>query len=300
MVPRTRSNETAGGDSASRRWSRYSVLWARLAFLVLLITAPVHAEEPKFDTALIVSVDVSGSVDAVRYRLQMDGIAAALEDKEVIDTILGGPRGGILLTLVAWSDGVQQLLPWIRVTSRDTALETAQRIRALPPIGGEFTCLGRMLGALAGGLVPEIKPQTLRVVIDVSGDGPDNCNSAESVDAARDEAVAAGAIVNGLPIIDGEQFRGAMPWFRAPGFPDMGPLGALGAASPEFGSLDNWYRLHVQGGPGSFVLPADGYADFGRAIRRKFVMEISSIHRPLRATEPRRAAEMSSGRAAAR
>lgn len=253
-------------------------LIAGLVWIVATV-APARAEELKFDTALIVSVDVSGSVDAPRYQLQMDGIASALEDKEVIETILGGPRGGILLTLVAWSDGMRQVLPWTPVTTRDAAIDLARRIRALPVFGGEFTCLGKMLGALAGGLVPDVKPQATRVVIDVSGDGPDNCNSKDAVDAARDAAVAAGATVNGLPILTGELFRGAMPWFRAPGYPDMPPLGELGSATPEFGTLELWYRQHVQGGPGSFVLPADGYADFGRAIRRKFVLEIS-------ATEP--------------
>ncbi len=258
--------------------------WTALAVAVVILlgtwfgpgTAPSRAEEPKFDTALIVSVDVSGSVDAVRYQLQMDGIASALEDKEVIETILGGPRGGILLTLVAWSDGLRQVLPWTPVTTREAAIDLARNIRALPAFGGEFTCLGKMLGTLAGGLIPEAKDRALRVVVDVSGDGPDNCNSKDAVDAARDAAVAAGATVNGLPIITSDQFRGAMPWFRAPGYPDVQPLGELGSATPEFGSLDDWYRQHVQGGPGSFVLPADGYADFGRAIRRKFVLEISS------------------------
>lgn len=258
-----------------KRASDIPAILACIAALLAVWATTTRASDGEFDTALIVSVDVSGSVDAVRYQLQMDGIAAALEDKDVIETILGGPRGGILLTLVGWSDGVRQLLPWIPVTTRAEAIDAARRIRALPPIGGEFTCLGRMLGALAGGLVPEIKSKAMRVVIDVSGDGPDNCNSAEAVDAARDDAVAAGATVNGLPIIDGEQFRGAMPWFRAPGYPDVKPLGELGAATPEFGTLDAWYRDHVQGGPGSFVLPADGYADFGRAIRRKFMIEIS-------------------------
>jgi hypothetical protein len=32
------------------------------------------------------------------------------------------------------------------------------------------------------------------------------------------------------------------------------------------------------GGPGSFVLPANGYSDFGRAIRQKFVIEISVLN----------------------
>jgi hypothetical protein len=133
-----------------------------------------------------------------------------------------------------------------------------------------------MLGTLNRTLVPEASTRAARVVIDVSGDGPDNCSSKEAVSGSRDAVVAAGVTVNGLPIIDGEVFRGAMPWFRAPGYPPPPPLGELGSATPEFGTLTDWYRRHVQGGPGSFVLPANGYADFGRAIRQKFVIEIST------------------------
>lgn len=246
------------------------------------IAAPLGAQPspppaPQYDTALIISVDVSGSVDEVRYRLQMDGIADALENENVIATILSGPRGGILVTLVAWADGMRQALPWSPITSPEAAREVARQVRALEPMGGEFTCLGKMLGRLADGLVPEAKGRAARVVIDVSGDGPDNCNSKEAVSAARDEAVAAGATINGLPILDGEQFRGAMPWFRAPGYPIPPPLGSLGSETPEFGTLDRWYHQHVQGGPGSFVLPAQGYGDFGRAIQQKFVIEISRL-----------------------
>lgn len=256
-------------------------LAATAAFAAALCAGPIAGQlhEAKLDTALIVSVDVSGSVDAARYKLQMEGIAAALEDKQVIDTILSGPNGGILVTLVAWSDGMRQVVPWTPVSSREAAFALAEKVRALPTIGGEFTCLGRMLGGLAGGLIAEGKTRALRVVVDVSGDGPDNCNSKEVVAAARDEAVAAGATVNGLPIITDEIFRGAMPWFRAPGYPIPPPLGEFGSASPELGSLDLWYRQNVQGGPGSFVLPANGYGDFGRAIRQKFVIEISAVDR---------------------
>lgn len=260
------------------------VLALALAAMAWCTAPPSRAQDAEFDTALIVSVDVSGSVDAQRYRLQMDGIAAALEDREVIDTILSGPRGGIVVTLVAWSDGLQQVLPWTPVSSREAAQELARRVRALPPYGGEFTCLGRMLGRLAEGLVPEIRPRALRVVVDVSGDGPDNCSSPEAVGAARDAAVAAGATVNGLPILTGDVFRGAMPWFRAPGYPIPPPLGELGSASPEFGPLDHWYHQNVRGGPGSFVLPANGYGDFGRAIRQKFVIEISAVEHPAAAS----------------
>ena len=56
-----------------------------------------------------------------------------------------------------------------------------------------------------------------------------------------------GVTINGLPILEG----------------------------PEAGGLEQWYADHVVGGPFSFVLPAQGYGDFARAIRRKFLVEIS-------------------------
>ena len=63
-----------------------------------------------------------------------------------------------------------------------------------------------------------------RKVIDVSGDGSNN--DGRDVTAARDDAVAAGITVNGLPIVEVE-----------PG-------------------LDDYYRRNVIGGPGAFVVVA--------------------------------------------
>ena len=56
------------------------------------------------DTALIVAVDVSNSVDDTRYKLQMEGIAQALEDPGVIQAIVGGAKGGILFSMITWAD----------------------------------------------------------------------------------------------------------------------------------------------------------------------------------------------------
>jgi hypothetical protein len=67
------------------------------------------------------------------------------------------------------------------------------------------------------------------------------------VDTLRDSLVAFDVTVNGLPILEGA----------------------------EASTIEQWYREHVIGGPASFVLPANGYEDFGRAIRRKFILEIS-------------------------
>ncbi len=211
------------------------------------------------DTALVVSVDVSNSVDDVRYKLQMEGIAAALEDASVVDAILTGANGSIMLSLVTWADKPKISIPWVKIGSKEEAAEVARRIRKLPKEGGEFTCVSGMLRTIADKLVTQIPMKAKRVVVDVSGDGKDNCNRQETPDVVRDELVASEVIINGLPILEGGDKDG----------------------------LEQWYRDNVMGGTGAFVLPANGFSDFGRAIRQKFVIEISGQLVP---SEPIRAA----------
>lgn len=231
---------------------------ARLAGLGLAIAAlmaalavgsAIRAQEPQaeVDTALIVSVDVSNSVDEERYRLQMEGIAKALEDPEVLKAILSGPQGGILFSMVTWADKPRLSLPWQRIRSAEDAAAAAAKVRALPRQTGEFTCLSGMLRSISDKVVPQIPARALRIIVDVSGDGRENCNPEEPPAVVRDELASTGVTVNGLPILEGD----------------------------EGSTLEQWYRENVMGGPGSFILPAHGFGDFGRAIRQKFMIEIS-------------------------
>ncbi|MGH1419250.1 MAG: DUF1194 domain-containing protein [Hyphomicrobiaceae bacterium] len=198
-------------------------------------------------TALIVAVDVSSSVDAESYKLQMEGIAAALEDKAVVDTILNGPAGGILFTLVTWANHPRTAIPWTKIDSYAKAKITAERIRKLPQIGGQYTCVTRMFRHVIDKVIPQIPGQVLRTVLDVSGDGRENCNPHNPISMTRDEVINQPATINGLPILQGS----------------------------EGDVIEQWYRDNVIGGPGAFVVPANGFEDFGRAIRQKFVFEIS-------------------------
>jgi hypothetical protein len=230
--------------------------------------------EVQVDTALVVSVDVSNSVDSDRYKLQMEGIAKALEDPGVIEAITGGSNGGILFSMVTWADKPNFTLPWVRIANKEDALALAQRVRKLPLQGGEFTCMTRMLRSANDKIVPQIPAKAMRIIIDVSGDGPDNCNAEEPIEKVRDELVANGVTINGLPILEGANAGGgdasAVP--AAPAKP---------SADPQLpGGLEDWYKTHVQAGPGSFVLTANGYGDFARAIRQKFVIEISGRNPP--------------------
>jgi hypothetical protein len=199
------------------------------------------------DTALILAVDVSSSVDERRYALQMEGIAQALEDPGVQSAILGAPNGAILLSMVTWADRPKVSLPWLRIASEADAVNAARRVRALPLEGGEFTCLAQMFRFLDDKILTRLPAKANRVVIDVSGDGVENCNPDTAAKQLKDSLIASRATVNGLPILEGKDAE----------------------------MLEGWYAENVVGGPGSFNLPANGYEDFARAIRQKFVNEIA-------------------------
>jgi hypothetical protein len=230
-----------------------------LAFLNLLMTAGLALQAPtawagqlaraeRVDTALVLAVDVSGSVDAARYGLQMEGIAKAFEDREVQRLILSGPRRAMYVTLVEWSNRAATVIPWTLITERADAAAFANRVRHAPRADDQFTCMARALGLVEAKVLPFLPVRADRTVVDVSGDGHDNCNTNPPVDVVRDRLVAAGVTINGLPILEGE----------------------------EAATLETWYREHVIGGPAAFLVPAHGFADVARAMRRKFLVEISA------------------------
>jgi hypothetical protein len=256
---------------------------AALAAGVAALGGAYAASSDDVDTALIVAIDVSNSVDDERYKLQMEGIAQALEDPGVIEAIVGGAKGGILFSLVTWSDHATVNLPWTHIASEADAKAAARKVRSLPRQGGEFTCMARMMRIVSDKIVPQIPAKAVKVVLDVSGDGRDNCNSAEPIETVRDELVQYGVTVNGLPILSG-----AGPEVVTPG---AASTQSYLPAQQKLDPLEEWFRGNVKGGPGSFVLPAYGYADFGRAIRQKFVLEVSDkasrVRRSFAAARPR-------------
>lgn len=204
------------------------------------------------DMALVLAVDVSDSVDDQRFSLQMDGVAAAFESQAVRRAVLSGPRRSILVAFVQWSNKPKLAIPWTRLSTDAEIRALAIRIRALRRMGGDFTCMSAMMQYVADKLLPLAPSDAARRILDISGDGRDNCNAARTVDSLRDDLVSQGATVNGLPVV-------------TTGHDD---------------ALERWFADHVVGGEQSFVMPAFGYDDFGRAIQQKLVSEISSLPPP--------------------
>jgi hypothetical protein len=230
-----------------------ALLAAAAALPLLGHPAPAQAQPrgESVDTALVLAVDVSGSVTPERFALQMEGIARAFEDGGVQAAIMSGPHHAIFVSLVEWSNRAAVSVPWTLIAGADDARAFAQKVRRAPRADSQFTCMARALQTAADKVLPFLPAPAMRKIIDVSGDGRDNCNE-RPVEAVRDELVAAGITINGLPILEGD----------------------------EAASLAPWYRDHVVGGPGAFLLPAAGFKDFGRAMRDKFIVEISAAAAP--------------------
>lgn len=198
------------------------------------------------DLALVLAIDCSSSVDDGDFRLQMEGIAAALRDPLVHRRIAAGKHRQIAISLVHWSNARSQFtaMDW-RVLSSVEQLERAAEdvdatIRQWVP-GGTGLAAGMDYSTA---LLLSLPLLAERRAIDVSGDGEDNENG--DLAGARNRAAALGITVNGLPITHGSHY------------------------------LLNYYLTQVIVGPDAFVEPAKTMKDYKDAIRRKLLREIGN------------------------
>jgi hypothetical protein len=212
----------------------------------LMIAAPgmaLPAAAAPVDLALALAVDVSASVDFREFGLMIGGYAAAFREAELAARLTSGAHGAAAIAMLFWSGpGARDLaVPWTRVASEEQAAALAEAIDHAPrivPAGA--TAVGEGLAAAAA-LLARCPYPAARRVIDLSGDGSNNAGL--PVAAGRAAALALGATVNGLAVVDEE--------------PD----------------LEAYFRDEVIGGPGAFVIRAEDYAAFAEAIRRKLYRE---------------------------
>lgn len=223
-------------------------LWALVLALALATrVAPAQAQGSQaVDLELALLVDVSASVSDDEYRMQAGGLAAALRSAEVLDAIGSSSRRGIAVSVIQWADHASQRVSvgWTLVHAKADALGMAARIASMPrQFHGGHTAIGEAL--VFGMRELESNPfEGLRRVIDLSGDGRNN--DGRPLRAAREEVVKRGITINGLAILN------------------------------EIPLLDDYFRDHVVGGEGAFVLVAQDYPDFADAIIHKLVREIRS------------------------
>ncbi len=236
--------------------------WKALACLGLLgqgALLPVAAAM-EVDLELVLAVDVSGSMDAEEQAVQRQGYSEALLRPEVLAAIRSGPLGRIAVAYVEWAGtGAQAVVvPWTPIADAATAKSFVATLDDAPPGRRHGTSISGAL-AFAAPLFDGNGYEGPRRVIDISGDGANNMGP--PVMPARDAVVAAGIVINGLPIA----IRPSGGWF--------------GLDGPE---LVAYYRDCVIGGPGAFVLPVTEAGPLAEAIRQKLVREIAGrVPRPL-------------------
>jgi hypothetical protein len=228
----------------ARTWR--AIAWA--LFMVLAIARGAAAQTAA-DLQLVLAVDASGSVDQVRFELQKRGYVAAFRHGRVLQAIRSGPNRAIAVTMVQWTGPMLQVqvVGWTLVADEETAAAFADAIERAPRqlFGGGTSISGAIDYATTQ--FPNSPFRASRRVIDVSGDGSNN--RGRPVTLARDEAVAAGIGINGLPIL---------------------------ALEPD---LDRYYYDSVIGGPGAFVVAAQNYETFADAILKKLIIEIAANDR---------------------
>ena len=225
-----------------------------LIFLFFLSPFAGFAQECRL--ALVLALDVSGSVNDREYRLQISGLAAALNDPDVRQAILGGGGAHVDLAAFEWSSQNHQFIiqPWVTLDSHAAIDGAVARIGAYrKQRAGLKTALSTAM--LFAGELLRGKSECWEHKIDVSADGPNNIGPPVSESYRAD--TLAGVTVNALVV-------GSL------GDAEPGTLEAL-----EDKDLRQYYEREVIRGPGAFAMIARGYPDYARAMREKLLRELA-------------------------
>ena len=238
----------------------------RLLILTVTLAFPAASlAAEQVDLLLVLAADVSRSIDSEKFQLQRDGYAAAITDPRVLEAIKSGRTGRTGLSLVEWSGLSSQrvVIDWTAISDAESAKSFADRLLEAPRSFADRTSISSAI-EFAMGHLARAPFESARHTIDVSGDGTNN--SGGEVTQARDAAVAQGVTINGLVILS----ETPLAWN-----PDH--------TNPA-GGLENYYRNNVIGGPGAFVMAAQGFNSFGQAIVKKMIAEVAQADQVKRRT----------------
>lgn len=189
--------------------------------------------------ALIIAIDVSGSVSPPHFDMQRDETAAALTSPAVISAA----RDGLAVSALMFGTHSTVVLPWRILTSAADTQAAADALRSVPrPERGGTDVAAALRASLR--LLDAVPCAPERRVIDISGDGR-NSSGPEPVAEVVAEIVERGVELNSLPIIADE--------------PDVA----------------DWYREHVTGPANGFTIEATPES-FARAIRLKLATEVAA------------------------
>lgn len=244
------------------RWFRNLAVIGAVAGAGLALAASAAPTVPKFtdmrasaipvDVELVIAVDVSYSMDPDEQALQREGYVLALTSKEFLQALRQGAHGKIAVTYFEWAGQSDQkiLMPWRVIDGPESADAVAAEIARAPYRRASRTSISGAL-RFAKPRFDDSGYKGLRRVIDLSGDGANNAGPL--VEITRDDVLAAGITINGLPIMLKRPYTGTM----------------------DIENLDEYYEDCVIGGPGAFVIPIREREKFIEATRTKLVLEVA-------------------------
>jgi hypothetical protein len=254
---------------SGKRWDRLMrKLWPLVVILAVALGAgsagpvssafvqrPQHdrtADVTDVDVELVLAVDVSYSMDPDEQALQREGYMLGLTSREFLNALRSGVHAKVALTYFEWAGVADQkvVMPWRLIDGAASAAAVAAEIAAAPYRRAFRTSISGAL-AFAWPLFEQSGHRGLRRVIDVSGDGANN--QGPLVTGLRDEVVAKGVTINGLPIM----LKRPQP------------------GSVDIEDLDIYYEDCVIGGAGAFVVPIKEREKFKEATRTKLLLEIA-------------------------
>lgn len=226
-------------------------------FSAALLIGQIRAQAAEqVDVELVFLSDASLSIDDAEIEFQRKGYADALLHPDVLTAIKRGALGKIAVTFMEWADFSSQdvVVPWMIIDGKASAEQFGKTLLSVPRKTYGTNAIG---AAIAAGQrqIEQNAYDGLRKVIDFSGDSANNWDGI-TIEEARDSALAAGIIINGLPV-------------ECPGDDCSG--------SPVGYDLKKAFKEKIIGGPGSFVVVADKNTRFSEAVRRKLILELASL-----------------------
>ena len=200
--------------------------------------------------ALVLGLDVSGSVDPQEYWLQREGLAAALSSPAVRAVLLAQGAAPTDVAVFEWSGPAHQIMvqPWVTISDAAVLAEVTAQLRSKPRVTGNLTtAIGSAMQF--GVALLDMRQDCWKRTLDISGDGPANTGPRpQDVSPAR---IPADVIINGLVVGD--------------------------LARDDIKALSSYFNAYVIRGTGAFVETALGFDDYANAMERKLLRELQSL-----------------------
>lgn len=254
FAPQTRRVVVTGKHGRLNR-TRQLCRGRKTLFFAVCLTLSGAGVNANCRQAIALGLDVSGSVDAREYRLQLDGLASALSHAEVRAALLANPEIPVDLAVFEWSAPEYQrlLVNWTRVQNADTLTRIVAKLRqtarqSSPPVTG----LGQAI--LYGKTLLDQRQACWKRTLDISGDGRSN-----SGPNPRDVRKSLGNITLNALVIGADAPHG----------------GDLRQA--QIAELSAYFGAVVIYGPDAFVETALGFESYETAMIRKLLRELQGL-----------------------